>query len=124
MALLDEKQSYQETALKKTKLFNIMWDRPFFIKLTQDWKLSQCLPGCLVDLYPLGVVYQKAWTLYRTFQFIGNFKVTKCFVKIVGPRCQWLEFHIKIHDMAGKQCVFAQMAGKRSLSETWLEFQL
>jgi len=41
-------------------------------------------------------------------------------VTVVGPYFQWLEFHIKIHGMAGKQCVSsAQNAGKRSLfSET------
>ena len=34
---------------------------------------------------------------------------------------QWLEFHIKIHGMTGKQCAFSdQKPGKRSLfSETW-----
>ena len=34
---------------------------------------------------------------------------------------QWLEFHIKINGMTGKQCAFSdQKAGNRSLfSETW-----
>ena len=39
---------------------------------------------------------------------------------------QWLEFHIKIDGMAGKQCVFSpQKAGERSLFlKLWLEFQI
>jgi len=47
-------------------------------------------------------------------------------VTIVGQHFQWLEFHIEIHGLAGKQCAFsAQKVGKRSLfSEIWLEFQL
>jgi len=28
--------------LKKKRLFNITWDRPFFTKSTQDWKFSLC----------------------------------------------------------------------------------
>ena len=49
-------------------------------------------------------------------QFIGNFKVTQYFVTIVRPHFQCLEFHIKAHGTAGKQCSFsAQKAGKRSL---------
>ena len=54
------------------------------------------------------------------FQFIGNFMVNKYFVGIVGPHFQWLEFHIKMHGMARKRCVFSvQKAGKRSFfSET------
>ena len=67
----------------------------------------------LVDLYPLMVVYRKTLNLFRKFKFIGNFKVTQYFVAIVGLNFQ---FHIKIHCMARKQCVFlAQKAGKRSL---------
>ena len=39
---------------------------------------------------------------------------------IVGQYLQWLEFHIKLHGMAGKQFAFSlQKAGKGSLfSET------
>ena len=46
---------------------------------------------------------------------------TQYFLTIIGLQFQWLEFHIKIHGMAGKQCAFSdQKAGKRSLvSETW-----
>ena len=46
---------------------------------------------------------------------------TQYFLIIIGLQFQWLEFHIKIHGMAGKQCDFSdQKAGKRSLfSETW-----
>ena len=46
---------------------------------------------------------------------------TQYFLIIIGLQFQWLEFHIKIHGMAGKQCAFSdQKAGKRSLfSETW-----
>ena len=47
-----------------------------------------------------------------------HFKVTQCLVIIVKQHIQWLEIHIKIHGMAGKQCVFStQKTGKRSLSE-------
>ena len=76
--------------------------------------------GWLVDPYPLGVVYCKTWYLYRKVQFIGNVTITQYFVAVVGQHCQWLEFHIKIHGVAGKQCVFSvQKAGNRSLfSET------
>ena len=46
---------------------------------------------------------------------------TQYFLIIIGLQFQWLEFHIKIHGMAGNQCAFSdQKAGKRSLfSETW-----
>ena len=46
---------------------------------------------------------------------------TRYFLIIIGLQFQWLEFHIKIHGMAGKQCAFSdQKAGKGSLfSETW-----
>ena len=86
-------------------------------KSIQNWKFCQ---GWLVDLYPPRVVYRKTVNLYRKFQFIGNFNVTQYFVTIIGLHFQWLEFHIKIHGMAEKQCISsAQKAGKRSLfSET------
>ena len=70
-----------------------------------DPELEVLLVG-LVDPYPPGVVYRKILDLYRKFQFIGNFKVTQYVVTIVRPHFQWLEFHIKIHGMAGKQCFF------------------
>ena len=55
--------------------------------------------------------------LYREFQCIGNFKVAQYFVIIVELHFQWLEFHIKIHCMTGKQCAFT--AREKSLfSET------
>ena len=46
---------------------------------------------------------------------------TQYFLIIIGLQFQWLEFHIKIQGLAGKQCAFSdQKAGKRSLfSETW-----
>ena len=46
---------------------------------------------------------------------------THYFLIIIGLQCQWLDFHIKIQGMAGKQCAVSdQKAGKRSLfSETW-----
>ena len=59
--------------------------------------------GWLVDPYPTWVVYWKT----LTFHFIGNFQVTQYLVTIVGQHCQWLEFHIKINGMAGKQCHFS-----------------
>ena len=51
---------------------------------------------------------------------------TQYFLIIIGLQFQWLEFHIKIHGMAGKQCAFSdQNAGKRSLFlKLGLEFQL
>ena len=62
------------------------------------------------------MVHRKMLNLYRKFQFIGNFEVTQYFVTIVGTHFQWLEFYIKIHSMAGKQCIVsAQEAGERSL---------
>ena len=67
--------------------------------------------GWLVELCPLGVVYWKALKLYRKFQFIGYFKVTQCVVTIVRQHFLWLEFHIKIHGMAGKQCAFFSPEG-------------
>ena len=65
-----------------------------------------------------------ALNLYRKFKFFGNFKVTQYFVAVIGPHFQWLEFHIKIHGMDGKQCAFfAQKAGKGLLFlKLWLEF--
>ena len=47
--------------------------------------------------------------------------VTHYFVTIVGPHFQWLEFFIKIHRRAGKQCVFSsQWAGKQCVfSSQW-----
>ena len=62
------------------------------------------------------VVSWKTLNLYVNFQFIGNSKVTQYFVTIVRLNFQWLEFHIKIHGMTGKLCVFsAEKAGKRLL---------
>ena len=83
----------------------------------QGWLVDPCTPG---------VVYWKTLKLYRKFQFIGKFNVTQCFLTIVGQRFQWLEFHIKIHSMAGKQrTISAQKTGKRPLFlKLWLEFQL
>ena len=45
---------------------------------------------------------------------------------IIRLHFQWLEFHLKIHGMAGKQCAFSvQKAGKRPLVlKLRLEFQL
>ena len=64
--------------------------------------------------YPPVVVYWMTLNLYMKFQYTGNFKVTQYFVAIVGSHLQWLEFHIKMHGIAGKQCVLsAQKAGKR-----------
>ena len=76
--------------------------------------------GWLVGHCPLGVVYWKTLKLHWKFQFIEYFKVTHYFVTIVGQHFQWLEFHIIIHGMAGKQCAFSsQKAQKRPLfSET------
>ena len=46
----------------------------------------------------------------------SKFKVIEYFATIAGPHFPWVEFHIKIHGMAGKECVFsAQKAGKRSV---------
>ena len=42
--------------------------------------------------------------------------MTQYVVTKVVPHFQWLEFHIKIHGMTGKQYVFSvQRGGKRSL---------
>ena len=39
---------------------------------------------------------------------------------IVGPQFHWLGLHIKLHGMAGKQCVFsAQRLEKITFSETF-----
>ena len=54
--------------------------------------------------------------LDRKFKFIGNFDVIQYFVTIVRKHFQWLEFHVNIPGMAGKQCAFStQKARKRSL---------
>ena len=47
------------------------------------------------------------------------------FLIIIGLQFQWLEFHIKIQGLAGKQCAFSDhKAGKRSLFlKLGLEFQ-
>ena len=82
-------------------------------------------PLWLVDLYPLKVDYWKTLNLHRKFQFIGNYKIVQYFVTIVRLHLQCLEFHIKIHGMAGKQCAFFCPKGwKRSLLTFWLECQL
>ena len=62
---------------------------------------------------------------YRKFQFSRNIQVTQYFDNS-GTAFLMAGFHIKIHDMAGEQCVFsAHMTGKRSLFlKLWLEFQL
>ena len=70
------------------------------------------------------MVYRKTLNLYRTFKFVGNFKVTQYYKTVVGPHFQRLEFHIKIHGMARKNVFSAQKAGERSLFWNWLEFQL
>ena len=66
----------------------------FFTKLTLDSKLSQVLPGQLVDPYP------------PKFQFSENFKVTRHFVTIARLHFQWLKFDIKIQGMAGNKMFF------------------
>ena len=77
------------------------------------WKFSLCFAKVVGRSLPSGVVYRKTLNLYRKFKFIGNFKVTQYFVTIIGLNFQWLEFHVKIHNLVGKQCVFsAQKAGK------------
>ena len=72
------------------------------------------------------MVYLKILNLYRKFKFVGNFKVIQYFVAVVGPHFQWLAFHIKIHGMAGKQCVFLpkRLEKDRFFLKLWLEFQL
>ena len=69
--------------------------------------MPHVLPGRLVDPCPPGMAYWKTLNLYRKFQFIGSFKATQYFVTAVGQHFQWLEFHIKIHGMAGNQCAFS-----------------
>ena len=59
--------------------------------------------GWLVDPCHPGVVYHTTLNLYRKFQFIRNFNVTRYFMTIVGKHFQWLEFPIKIKSMAGKR---------------------
>ena len=51
---------------------------------------------------------------------------TQYFLIIIGLQFQWLEFHIKIQGMAGKQCAFSdQKAGKdHFFLKLGLEFQL
>ena len=87
-------------------LFNITWDRPFSPRRPRIGIFPYVLTGWLVDAYLSGVFYQRTLNLCKNFQFIGNFKVTYYFVIIIRPHFQWQEFHIKIHDMAGKQCSF------------------
>ena len=58
------------------------------------------------------------------FQFIGSCKVIQYFMTIVGLHFQWLESHIKIHGMAGKQCVFLPKGLEKGHMKLWLEFQL
>ena len=98
----------------------------FNTKSTKDWKFCCALPGWLVDPYLPHVVYQKILNLYRKFQFIGNFKVNCYLVKIVGHHFQWLEFHIKIHDMAAKPYIFLPKWLEKCnfFLKLWLEFQL
>ena len=92
-----------------------------FTKSTQDWKFSLYFARVVGRPLLSGGGYRKILNLTKEFQFIGNFKVIQYFVKIVELHLHWLEFHIKIHGMAGKQCaVSAQKAGKRSLSSETL----
>ena len=63
--------------------------------------------GVVGRSFPPGVVYWMILNLYRKFQFIKKFKVTRYFVTIVRQHFQWLEVHIKIHGMSGKQCAFS-----------------
>ena len=51
---------------------------------------------------------------------------TQYFLIIIGLQVQWLEFHIKIQGLAGKQCAFSDhKAGKGSFFlKLGLEFQL
>ena len=58
-------------------------------------------------------IYWKTLNSYRKFHFIGNFKVTQCFVTVVEPHFKWLEVHIRIQGMAGKQCIFCPQGKKR-----------
>ena len=69
---------------------------------TRIGSVPYVLPGWLGDPCLPGVVYRKTLNLDKKFQFIGNFKATQCFVTIVEMHFQWLEFHIRIHGVAGK----------------------
>ena len=86
-ALLDKKRSYRETGLKKKRLFNITWDRPFSPSLPTIGSFH-VLPEWLVGPYPPGLAYPETLILYRKFKFIGNFKVIQYYVTIVGPHCR------------------------------------
>ena len=75
MALFDAKQSYQETGLKKTKLFSITWDRPFFTKSTHNFPLcfDRVVDSFLRVKWKLFVPYSKIRTEYgkKSFHFTG-----------------------------------------------------
>ena len=97
-----KKRSYRETELKKTKVFNITWDRPFFTKATQNWKFSLCFAKVVGRSLPSGGGLSEYIQFYRKFQYIGNSKVNLR-----------LEFHIKIHVLAGARCASStQRTGK------------
>ena len=102
--------------IKEEKIVQYHVVQAFFTKLTQDRKCSLCFTRVVGRSLPSGVGLLKILNLYRKFQYTGNFKVIQYLGTIVGSHCQWLEFHIKVHGMAGKQCIYsAQKNGKRSL---------
>ena len=90
-------------SIEEEKIFQYHMGQAFFHQVDPGLEVFPMLcEEWLVDPCPPGVAYWKTLNLYRKFQFIGNFKVTQCFVTIVEEHLQWLEFHIKIYGMAGK----------------------
>ena len=87
----------------------------FFYQVVSKFEIFPVLPGWLVDLYALGVVFRKALNLYSKFQFVGNLKVNLR-----------LESLLKSHVMAGKQCVFLPRGLENIVFflKLWLKFQV
>ena len=93
--------------LKEEKIVQYHVGQAFFHKIYPVLEASFCFGRVVGRSLLSGGGYRKILNLHKEFQFIGNFMVVQYFVTIVKPHFQRLEFHIKIHGMTGKQCVFS-----------------
>ena len=70
----------------------------------------------------LEILILRGWFTGRNLLYLGNssvlgkFMATQYFLIIIRLQFQWLEFHIKIQGMAGKQCAFYDQKGWKNIT--------
>jgi len=58
-SIIGSKTILSRNRIKEKEIVQYLMEQPFFTKQIQDWKFSNGLPGWLVYLYRLGVVFRK-----------------------------------------------------------------